>query len=131
MRSGSSHGAPAPACAVTLACSTSSVRTPAGAFSPTSPLSTSEISVAHQSPAHGRSPRLQVFLNCSTSDVVATTSLEALAMGKWVVAAEHPCNAFIARLPNCLIYTCPEEFSQHLQTALEREPAPLSPEDVK
>eukprot|EP00891_Asterochloris_glomerata_P002916 jgi/Astpho2/2916/Aster-01063 len=73
----------------------------------------------------------QVFLNCSTSDVVATTSLEALAMGKWVVAAEHPCNAFIAHLPNCLIYTCPEEFSQHLQTALEQEPAPLSPEDIR
>ena len=84
-----------------------------------------------QSPAHGYSLHLQVFLNCSTSDVVATTSLEALAMGKWVVAAEHPCNAFIARLPNCLIYTCPEEFSQHLQTALEQEPAPLSPEDIR
>ena len=74
---------------------------------------------------------VQVFLNCSTSDVVATTSLEALAMGKWVICAEHACNAFIARLPNCLIYRCPAEFSRHLQTALAQEPQPLSAADLR
>ena len=122
--------APTPARVMFLACSTSNSPALAGALSPTS--SSPQVRLLPcQSPAHGCSLHLQVFLNCSTSDVVATTSLEALAMGKWVVAAEHPCNTFIARLPNCLIYTCPEEFSQHLQTALEQEPAPLSPEDIK
>lgn len=64
-------------------------------------------------------------MNASTSDVVATTSIEALAMGKWLVCARHPCNAFAQRFPNTLAYGSRQEFCAHLQHALSHEPQPL------
>lgn len=74
---------------------------------------------------------MQIFINASTSDVVATTSLEALAMGKWLLCAQHPCNAFAARFTNTLTHTCPQEFATNLLHAQTHEPSPLSDEELR
>eukprot|EP00879_Flechtneria_rotunda_P025238 GHRR01026809.1.p1 GENE.GHRR01026809.1~~GHRR01026809.1.p1 ORF type:complete len:472 (+),score=154.55 GHRR01026809.1:87-1502(+) len=73
----------------------------------------------------------QVFLNPSTSDVVATTTAEALAMGKWVVVADIACNQFFKQFKNCLAYKDAAGFVAAVDTAHRKEPIPMSAAELE
>ncbi|XP_016545265.1 digalactosyldiacylglycerol synthase 2, chloroplastic isoform X2 [Capsicum annuum] len=68
----------------------------------------------------------KVLLNPSTTDVVCTTTAEALAMGKIVVCANHPSNEFFMQFQNCRTYDDGEGFVKATLLALSDEPAPLT-----
>ncbi|KAJ0984038.1 hypothetical protein J5N97_002394 [Dioscorea zingiberensis] len=70
----------------------------------------------------------KVFINPSTTDVVCTTTAEALGMGKIVICANHPSNDFFKQFPNCHMYNSIKEFVEVTLRALAEEPVPLTAE---
>ena len=70
-------------------------------------------------------------MNPSTSDVVATTTAEALAMGKWVVVEDIPCNEFFKQFPNCLTYSNNKGFCKAMEHALFNEPTPMDEDTLR
>lgn len=71
----------------------------------------------------------KVFVNPSITEVLCTTSAEALAMGKFVILPFHPSNEFFYQFPNCLAYKDMGEFVSHMKYAMDNEPPEL-PEDL-
>lgn len=67
----------------------------------------------------------KIFLNPSTSEVLCTTTAEALAMGKFAIIPRHPSNDFFLQFSNCLAYDTLSECADKMKWALENLPAPL------
>ncbi|CAI9292203.1 unnamed protein product [Lactuca saligna] len=68
----------------------------------------------------------KVFMNPSTTDVVCTTTAEALAMGKIVICADHVSNEFFKQFPNCRTFKDGDSFVKVTRQALTEQPAPLT-----
>ena len=80
---------------------------------------------------HSLLGKYKTFINPSTSEVLCTTTFEALAMGKFVIIPVHESNKFFLQFPNCLAYRNKWEFIANLRWALTHEPEPLTPELAK
>ncbi|GAB5366036.1 hypothetical protein AAMO2058_001109600 [Amorphochlora amoebiformis] len=70
----------------------------------------------------------KTMINPSVSEVLCTTSAEALAMGKFVILPKHESNKFFEQFPNALMYSTPDEFREKIKYAKEHDPKPLTPQ---
>ncbi|MCL1127949.1 glycosyltransferase [Shewanella surugensis] len=80
-------------------------------------------------PAHDLQ-RYKIFINPSYSEVLCTTTLEAIAMGKWVLIPKHISNDYFYQFKNVLVYDDNKSFKLLLTKAI-KSPAPLDPTTQK
>ena len=82
---------------------------------------------------HARiSKQYKIFINVSETEVLCTTTAEALAMGnKWVIIPKHTSNEFFMQFTNCLTYSNLNEFVSHLKFALDNDPQKMSNEQSR
>jgi hypothetical protein len=64
----------------------------------------------------------KIFVNPSITEVLCTTTAEAIAMNKWVIIPQHASNEFFLQFANCLQYATKHEFVARLQHALAHDP---------
>eukprot|EP00586_Coscinodiscus_wailesii_P009450 CAMPEP_0172522084 /NCGR_PEP_ID=MMETSP1066-20121228/292932_1 /TAXON_ID=671091 /ORGANISM="Coscinodiscus wailesii, Strain CCMP2513" /LENGTH=636 /DNA_ID=CAMNT_0013305055 /DNA_START=455 /DNA_END=2365 /DNA_ORIENTATION=- len=69
----------------------------------------------------------KIFLNPSLSEVLCTTTAEALAMNKFVIIPHHASNEFFFQFPNALVYTSVADCVAKLQYAIANDPPTLPP----
>ena len=72
----------------------------------------------------------KIFLNPSVTEVLCTTTAEALAMGKFAIIPKHTSNEFFLQFSNCLAYETMRECVEKIQWALENDPVPLTEEEA-
>ena len=75
---------------------------------------------------HAELKHHKIFVNPSISEVLCTTTAEALSMGKFAIIPVHPSNSFFMKFPNCLAYRNKFEFVASLRWAMTHEPEPLT-----
>ncbi|KAG8457947.1 hypothetical protein KFE25_012013 [Diacronema lutheri] len=69
----------------------------------------------------------KIFVNPCRSDVLCTTTAEALAAGKFAIIEDNPSNAFFKKCANALFYSTAAQFCAQLEYALSAMPKPLLP----
>ena len=74
---------------------------------------------------------LRIFLNPSVSEVLCTTTAEALAMGKFVVIPRHPSNMFFEQFSNALLYDTIDDAVDKLIYAMQNVPDLLCDESAR
>ena len=70
----------------------------------------------------GQSGQYQIFLNPSITEVLCTTTAEAVAMGFWVIVPKHASNEFFLTFTNCLQYSNRREFVEILRYCQRHDP---------
>jgi digalactosyldiacylglycerol synthase len=64
------------------------------------------------------------FVNPAKTEVLASSSMEALAAGRWLIVPRHPENRLFERFANCLTYGDVSEFATRLIEARAHAPRP-------